>query len=92
MQDPDTLMDDCVLYMFKYYPNEGWYIPMPDKDKWVKGTEEWLQKHSHGSLLGQDITIIYDSMFGMGKERTEILKVIGEGLAKIQDGRGDEVQ
>jgi hypothetical protein len=73
--------------MAKYYPREGWYTTQEDFEK---GLNEWLGKHKHGSMFGEDITLVYESVFdGFHQEKRQILEIISEHIAKVQSGEGE---
>jgi hypothetical protein len=81
----ETKLEDCRACVAKYYPSSGWYDT-------TEGTamKEFLNLHSHGSLYGEDITLVYESVWGgFGQAKREILDIIQEHVAKVQNGEID---
>jgi hypothetical protein len=81
----ETKIEDCRACVAKYYPSSGWYDT-------TEGTamKEFLNRHSHGSMYGEDITLVYESVFGgFAQDKREILDIMQEHVEKVQNGEID---
>lgn len=91
LQDPEVIDlwgdNGCLIMMFKYYPNTGWYInvgnELKEKAAWVDKTNEFLDKHKHPSMYGEHL-LIFEGELNSPKEiaKREIL----DKFQKIMSG------
>lgn len=80
-------IQDARFYLAKYYPNTGWYCSRDPVEKLGYELNAWLDKHKHGSMFGEDITLVYGSIFGgIETETRNILEAIVEHVADVQSG------
>jgi len=77
----ETAFEDCFYYCMKYYPAQGWYTTR-DRDE----IDGFLDKHKHGTLLGEYILLFPESrMPGYGEDKAQILETITKSFREMQD-------
>jgi len=82
LNDEATTIEDCFYNFMKYYPTTGWYVTRTEEE-----LNEFLDKHRHGSLLGEYFQLYPESrMPGFGEDKAQILKSISEGIKQMQEG------
>jgi hypothetical protein len=84
----ETKIKDCRLCLGKYYPNTGWY---DSTGSLSKDLGEFFEKHKHGTMFGEDFTIVYESVFGgFHAEKRMVLEALTEHVIDIQNGKGNK--
>ncbi len=82
---PETTLEQCQIYLGKYYPSTGWMVG-PDKEK----LEKWLDEHNHHTLTGKHFAVTFDSWFSdAAKSRDEILQRVSDGINTLSE-KGEE--
>lgn len=85
-QDADTSVDQCVLRLAKYYSSAGWYPAqemLPIETELPTELPKFLQTHSHKSLFGDDIRLLYeDELFDDAKRKHDLVRVAGDTLRR----------
>jgi hypothetical protein len=79
----ETKLEDCRLRIAKYYPSQGWYDPKGGLDK---DLDEFFEKHKHGSMYGEDFTLVYESVFGgFHSAKREVMDIISDHVKRVQE-------
>ena len=72
---PDTELEDCICYLFKYYPGPTLKSYSPQGIQ--ESIDRFTCEHGHTND-GSHFCLIFDSWFSkMAKARNEILDVVG---------------
>lgn len=94
LQDDNKELSDCIFFMFKYYPNTGWYAT-PEEDeakvKWVDNTNNFLNSHWHSGefdsweegMYGRFISIFEAAFDPMAQDKIRIAGHIRAGFDKL---------
>lgn len=89
LQDESTKWDDCVVYVEKYYPSMGWMAD--DATALGERLNGFFRAHMHGSALGEEFRIIYESSTKFGKDKQRIMDAISDTVAWVNpDGSVEE--
>lgn len=96
LQDPEKDLSECIFFMFKYYPNTGWYINVDENDnerkvKWVDETAAFLDKHKHDmefssweeGMYGEFISIFEGQFDPIAMDKRRISDVLKAGFDKL---------
>src|SRR5689334_15016680 len=96
LQDETKELSGCIFFMFKYYPNTGWYINVDETDnerkvKWIDDTAKFLDQHKHHNefdsweegMYGEFISIFEGQFDPMAVDKRRISEVIQTGINKL---------
>lgn len=90
LQKEETKLEDCILYIAKYYPNTGWYLRSEEAHEWI---DKWFDEHKHApkvsreggrpltweqAMYGAYITLIYEDQLQdpMTKDKRAVVEAI----------------
>lgn len=95
LQKEETKLEDCILYICKYYPNTGWYLRSDKATEWI---DEWLDEHKHASkvsrpeddityeqaMYGEYIILLYESHLATPevKDKRGVLAAVTNAMNK----------
>ena len=97
INNPDKDVSECIFFMFKYYPNTGWYINIDNTDerkiKWIDDTTKFLDQHHHDGefdsweegMYGRFISIFEHQFDVMAMEKERIIDILKAGFDKLHN-------
>lgn len=82
-QREETLFEDCMYLLAKYYPTQGWASRTIARGDLDADLDAWFDKHRHGGLFGEYIFTIYEGLFDpAARAKHELLA----GVQHVLDG------
>jgi hypothetical protein len=85
--DESISREDTIFFLFKYYPNTGWYLPQATEEKLAAvgpRLNAWLDKHVHGGRYGEFVRMVFESALGdpMVADKRAILDSVASATLK----------
>ena len=85
-EDPEKTFDDCLFFLAKYYPREGWYARVDTSlDERI---DAWFVKHIHGTLFGDYIRVLTEQQMVDLDEFIRDKRDIVQRLSKVVGAEG----